>query len=77
MDILERPASTALRLDMTVATSSHDAVVSYKMFDDGYLLLSENVETAHKLQHCLSDCLALLHQRCHNFIYKIRCHGLC
>ncbi|CAC83708.1 serine-rich protein [Garlic virus E] len=77
MDILGRPASTALRLDMTVATSSQNTTVSYKMFDDGYLLLSENVETAHKLQHCPNDCLALLHQRCQNFIYKIRSHGLC
>lgn len=77
MDILGRPASTALRLDMTAATSSETTTVSYKIFDDGYLLLSENVETAHKLQHCPSDCLALLHQRCPNFIYKIRSHGLC
>lgn len=77
MDILGRPASTALRLDMTVAASSLATSVSYKIFDDDYLLLSETVETAHKLQHCPSDCLALLHQRCPNFVYKIRSHGLC
>nr|QED44430.1 TGB3 [Garlic virus E] len=77
MDILGRPASTTLRLDMTVAASSLATSVSYKIFDDDYLLLSENVETAHKLQHCPSDCLALLHQRCPNFVYKIRSHGLC
>nr|QED44418.1 TGB3 [Garlic virus E] len=77
MDILGRPASTALRLDMTVAASSLATSVSYKIFDDDYLLLSETIETAHKLQHCPSDCLALLHQRCPNFVYKIRSHGLC
>jgi len=77
MDILGRHASTALRLDLIVTTSSQTTSVSYKIFDDGYLLLSESVETAHKLQHCPSDCLALLHQKCPNFVYKIGSHGLC
>nr|QED44472.1 TGB3 [Garlic virus D] len=77
MDIIGKPVSTALKLELHLTTNDQAAVVSYKIYDDGYLLLSDDVETAHKLQHRLSDCLALLHQRCPNFIYKIKGHGLC
>lgn len=77
MDIAGRPVSTALKLELHLTTNDQTTVVLYKIYDDGYLLLSDEVETAHKLQHRLSDCLALLHQRCPNFIYKIKGHGLC
>ncbi|AHA93788.1 40 kDa protein [Garlic virus D] len=77
MDITGRPVSTALKLELHLTTNDQTTMVSYRIYDDGYLLLSDDVETAHKLQHRLSDCLALLHQRCPNFIYKIKGHGLC
>nr|QED44670.1 TGB3 [Garlic virus D] len=77
MDITGRPVSTALKLELHLATNDQTTIVSYRIYDDGYLLLSDDIETAHKLQHRLSDCLALLHQRCPNFIYKIKGHGLC
>nr|AEV51802.1 40 kDa protein [Garlic virus A] len=77
MDIIGRPASTALRLELCVTPSDQSTTVGYKIFDDGYLLTSDDVETSHKLQHYPGDCLALLHQRCPNFIYKIKTHGLC
>ena len=77
MDIIGRPASTALRLELCVTPNDQSTTVSYKIFDDGYLLTSDDIETNHKLQHYPSDCLALLHQRCPNFIYKIKTHGLC
>nr|ALK24281.1 40kDa protein [Garlic virus D] len=77
MDITGRPVSTALKLELHLTTNSQTTAISYKIYDDGYLLLSDDVETAHKLQHRLSDSLALLHQRCPNFIYKIKGHGLC
>nr|QED44676.1 TGB3 [Garlic virus D] len=77
MDLTGRPVSTALKLELHLTTNDQTTVVSYKIYDDGYLLLSDDIETAHKLQHRLSDCLALLHQKCPNFIYKIKGHGLC
>nr|AGG13279.1 40 kDa protein [Garlic virus A] len=77
MDIVGRPASTALRLELSVTPSNQSTTVTYKVFDDGYLLISDNAETSHKLQHFPSDCLALLHQKCPSFIYKIQTHGLC
>nr|QED44286.1 TGB3 [Garlic virus A] len=77
MDIVGRPASTALRLELSVTPSDQSTTVTYKIFDDGYLLISDNAKTNHKLQHFPSDCLALLHQKCPNFIYKIQTHGLC
>nr|QED44491.1 TGB3 [Garlic virus D] len=77
MDIIGRPVSTALKLELHLATNDQTTIVSYRIYDDGYLLLSDDIETAHKLQHRLSDGLALLHQRCPNFIYKIKGHGLC
>nr|UUQ75094.1 serine-rich protein [Garlic virus A]UUQ75098.1 serine-rich protein [Garlic virus A] len=77
MDIVGRPVSTALRLELSVAPMDQTTSVTYKIFDDGYLLLSDDIETAHRLQHYPSDCLALLHQKCPNFIYKIKGHGLC
>nr|QED44256.1 TGB3 [Garlic virus A] len=77
MDITGRPASTALRVEFSVAPTEQFTTVSYKIFDDGYLLTSDDIETAHKLQHYPGDCLALLHQRCPNFIYKIKARNLC
>nr|QED44052.1 TGB3 [Garlic virus A]QED44252.1 TGB3 [Garlic virus A] len=77
MDIIGRPASTALRLELRVTPSDQSTTVSYKIFDDGYLLTSDDIETNHRLQHYPSDCLALLHQKCPNFIYKIKTHDLC
>lgn len=77
MDITGRPASTALRVELCVVPTEQFTTVSYKIFDDGYLLTSDDIETAHKLQHYPGDCLALLHQRCPNFIYKIKAHSLC
>nr|QED43980.1 TGB3 [Garlic virus A] len=77
MDIIGRPASTALRLELTVIPSDQATTVTYKIFDDGYLLTSDNAKTNHKLQHFPSDCLALLHQKCPSFIYKIQTHGFC
>nr|QED44268.1 TGB3 [Garlic virus A] len=77
MDIIGRPASTALRLELSVTPSDQSTTVTYKIFDDGYLLISDNARTNHKLQHFPSDCLALLHQKCPSFIYKIQTHGLC
>nr|QED44406.1 TGB3 [Garlic virus A] len=77
MDILGRPASTALRLELSVTPATQATIVCYKIFDDGYLLTSDDVETAHKLQHYPGDCLALLHQKCPNFIYKIKAYSFC
>nr|QED44292.1 TGB3 [Garlic virus A] len=77
MDIIGRPASTALRLELCVTPGDQSTTLSYKIFDDGYLLASDNVETSHRLQHYPSDCLALLHQKCPNFIYKIKMRGFC
>nr|AEV51819.1 40 kDa protein [Garlic virus D] len=77
MDIIGRPVSTALKIELHLTANDQTTVVLYKIYDDGYLLLSDDIETAHKLQHRLSDCLALLHQKCPNFIYKIKGHGLC
>nr|AGC09138.1 40 kDa protein [Garlic virus A]AHB33490.1 40 kDa protein [Garlic virus A] len=77
MDITGRPASTALRVELCVTLTEQSTTVSYKIFDDGYLLTSDDIETAHKLQHYPGDCLALLHQKCPNFIYKIKAHSLC
>nr|QED44382.1 TGB3 [Garlic virus A] len=77
MDIIGRPASTALRLELCVVPTEQSTTVNYKIFDDGYLLTSDDVATNHRLQHYPSDCLSLLHQKCPNFIYKIKTHGLC
>lgn len=77
MDIVGRPASTALTLEVHITFADHATKVLYKIYDDGYLLQSDQVETAHKFQHHLSDSLALLHQKCPNFIYKMKGHGLC
>nr|QED44148.1 TGB3 [Garlic virus A]QED44172.1 TGB3 [Garlic virus A] len=77
MDITGRPASTALRVELCVTPTEQFTTVSYKIFDDGYLLTSDDIETDHRLQHYPGDCLALLHQRCPNFIYKIKAHSLC
>nr|QED44520.1 TGB3 [Garlic virus D] len=77
MDIVGRPASTALKLEVHITPTDQVTKVSYKIYDDGYLLQSDHIETPHKLQHHLSDGLALLHQKCPNFIYKIKGHGLC
>nr|AAA88539.1 non-structural protein [Shallot virus X] len=77
MDITGRPASTSLKLTITVDCSEQSTKVNFTLLDDGYILLSDSIETKHKLQHIPSDCLSLIHARCPKFVYKFRGEGLC
>nr|QCY49542.1 P42 [Shallot virus X] len=77
MDITGRPASTSLKLTIAVECSEQNTKVNFTLLDDGYILLSDSIETRHKLQHIPSDCLSLIHARCPKFVYKFRGEGLC
>nr|BAA61815.1 40kDa protein [Garlic virus B] len=77
MDVQGRRPSTALRLITKHTLSSDATTVKYELLDDGALLLTEEIKPLYKLNHPLSDSLALLHSKCPNFIYKIRDDGLC
>ncbi|AAA47790.1 unknown [Shallot virus X] len=77
MDVTGRPASTSLKLTITVECSEQNTRVNFTLLDDGYILLSDSIETKHKLQHIPSDCLSLIHARCPKFVYKFRGEGLC
>nr|QED44886.1 TGB3 [Garlic virus X] len=76
MDIKGRRASTALRLLIKHTIERGSTAIKYELFDDGALLLTEEMNTPHKLNQPLTDSLSLLHSKCTNFIYKIRDDGL-
>nr|QCY49504.1 P42 [Shallot virus X]QCY49530.1 P42 [Shallot virus X] len=77
MDVTGRPASTSLKLTIIVECSEQNTRVNFTLLDDGYILLSDSIETKHRLQHIPSDCLSLIHTKCPKFIYKFRGEGLC
>nr|QED43308.1 TGB3 [Garlic virus C] len=77
MDILGKPASTALQLQVDIKPSPGGTSVSYKLADNGALLLSDEIFTPHKLNKPLSDALSLLHNNCSNFIYNNKGDRLC
>lgn len=77
MDILGKPASTALQLQVDIKPSPGGTNVTYKLADNGALLLSDEIFTPHKLNKPLSDALSLLHDNCSNFIYNNKGGRLC
>jgi len=77
MDILGKPASTALQLHVAVKPFAKGTSVTYKLADNGALLLSDEIVTPNKLTEPLSDALSLLHSKCRNFIYTNKGNSLC
>nr|UUQ75146.1 TGB3 [Garlic virus X] len=77
MDVRGRRASTALRLLIKHTIKREATIAKFELFDDGALLLTEEIGTPHKFDHPFTDSLALLHSKCPNFLYKIRDDRLC
>nr|AGG13297.1 40 kDa Protein [Garlic virus C] len=77
MDILGKPASTALQLHVAVKPSAQGTSVTYRLADNGALLLSDEIVVPNKLTEPLSDALSLLHSKCRNFIYTNKGNSLC
>nr|UTU35108.1 P42 [Shallot virus X] len=77
MDVTGRPASTSLKLTVTAECNEQHTMINFTLLDDGCILLSDSIDTKHRLQHVPSDYLSLIHAKCPRFIYKFRDEGLC
>jgi len=77
MDIRDSPPSTSLELRLSTKRTASESVVDFALYDAGALLLSKHLHTPHELTNLPGDALALIHQNCPKFVYKLSRYGLC